>query len=250
MKTLPISGICVALVFAAAASAQTNLTRTEVTALKAKIVAVQTAMGADPAGYIKEAPEEFDLPTQANPAQGGKFWPITSGVSWRLTDRGQVEGQANMERLFADLQTKMAAAAAAGRFEEIQRLTAEATRMQAAAMNPGERKEPMNVYVQLNQNPTVGIDPDAVVLERAGVMVLRDASGNEGEGDVTVYIDPVALAATEELSQIELRTADDGMPLKTGVYHVVIHLNGTLADAEAWAQSFDFGAMLGVIDAR
>jgi hypothetical protein len=65
-----------------------------------------------------------------------------------------------------------------------------------------------------------------------------------------VYIDPVALRATEELSKIELRTADDGMPLKTGVYHVVIQLNGTLADAEAWAKTFDFGAMLGVIDGR
>jgi hypothetical protein len=250
MRILPVSGLCLTFLLATAVSAQTNLTRSEVAALKAKIVAVRTAMGGDPAGYIQEGEDEFDLPTDFNPAQGGKFWPITSGVSLRYTDRGAAEGQANMERLFADIQTKMAAAAAAGRFEEIQRLTAEATRMQAAAMNPAERKEPMNVYVQLNQNPTVGIDPDAVVLERAGVIVLRDANGDEGEGDVTVYIDPVALRATEELSKIELRTADDGMPSKTGVYHVVIQLNGTLADAEAWAQTFDFGAMLGVIDAR
>ena len=108
----------------------------------------------------------------------------------------------------------------------------------------------MSVYVQLNQNPTVGIDPDAVVLEQPGVIVLRDANGNDGQGDVTVYADPVALRATEELSQIELRTDDDGMPNKTGVYHVVIQLSGTIADAEAWARTFDFPKILGVIDAR
>ena len=82
--------------------------------------------------------------------------------------------------------------------------------MQAAAMAPAVKKEPMNVYVRLNQNPTVGIDPDAVVLEQPGVIALRD-KGRARRGDVTVYIDPVALKATEELSKIELRTADDGV---------------------------------------
>ena len=248
MKTLPISGLCLALLFATAASAQTGLTRSEVAALKAKIVAVQAAMGGEPAGYLKES-EDFDLPTDFNPAQGGKFWPITSGVSLSYTDRASAEGQANMEKMAADVQTKMAAAAASGNFAEIQRLTAEFTRLQAAAMNPGERKEPMNVYVRLNQNPTVGIDPDAVVLEQAGVIALRDEQ-SDGQGDVTVYIDPVALRATQELSKIELRTAQDGVSNRTGVYHVVIQLNGTLADAEAWVQNFDFGPMLGVIDSQ
>jgi len=104
--------------------------------------------------------------------------------------------------------------------------------------------------VQLNQNPTVGIDPDAVVLEQAGVIVLKDTNVSNGRGNVTVYVDPVALKATQELSKIELRTADDGMPNKTGVYHVVIQLNGSVADAEAWSKTFDYDAILGVIDAR
>jgi hypothetical protein len=248
MRILPISGLCLTLLFATAASAQTSLTRSEVAALKAKIVAVQAAMGGDPAGYLKES-EDFDLPTDFNPAQGGKFWPITSGVSLRYTDRASTEAQANMEKAAADAQTKMAAAAASGNFAEIQRLTAEFTRLQAAAMTPAEHKEPMSVYVRLNQNPTVGIDPDAVVLERAGVIALRDEQ-SDGKGDVTVYIDPVALRATEELSKIELRTGNDGVANKTGVFHVVIQLNGTLADTEAWVQNFNFGPMLGVIDAQ
>jgi len=119
--------------------------------------------------------------------------------------------------------------------------------MQAAAMAPAAKKEDMNVYVQLNQNPTAGIDPDAVVLEQPGVIALRDKGQGE-RGDVTVYIDPVALKATEELSKIELRTANDGVTNKTGVFHVVVQLNGTLADLEAWVKTFDFDAMLGVID--
>ena len=82
---------------ATAGAQETNLTRSEVAAIKAKIVAVQQAMGGDPSGYLKES-EDFDLPTDFNPAQGGKYWPITSGVSLRYGDRGSAEGQANMEK--------------------------------------------------------------------------------------------------------------------------------------------------------
>jgi hypothetical protein len=238
---------------ATAVAQETSLTRSEVAALKAKIVTVQQAMGQDPAGYIKES-EDFSLPTDFNPAQGGKFWPITSGVTLRYTDRGAVEGQASIEKMQAEFQTKYAAALASGNAEAITRMVEEMTRMQtqamAAAANPAARKEPMSVYVQFNQNPIVGIDPDAVVLEQAGVIALRDKEASSEQGNVTVYIDPVALRATQELSKIELRTADDGMPSKTGVYHVVIQLSGNVADAEAWAKAFDFDAMLGVFDAR
>ena len=247
MKIQPVSGVCLAVFLVATAGAQeTNLTRSEVAAIKAKIVTVQQAMGGDPSGYLKES-EDFNLPTDSNRAQGGKYWPITSGVSLRYGDRGTAEAQANMEKAATEYQAKMAAAVASGNIAEITRMSEELTRMQAAAMAPAERKEPMNVYVQLNQNPTVGIDPDAVVLEQPGVIVLRDKGQGE-KGDVTVYVDPVALKATEELSKIELRTANDGVASKTGVFHVVVRLNGTLADLESWVKTFDFDAMLGVID--
>ena len=122
--------------------------------------------------------------------------------------------------------------------------------MQAAAMAPAAKKEAMTVYVQFNMNPTVGIDPDAVVLEQPGVIALRETDVSSGTGSVTVYIDPVALEATEELSKIELRTAQDGVSNKTGVYHIVIQINGTVADIEVWVKGFDFKSMLGVIDPR
>ncbi|HEY9182651.1 MAG TPA: hypothetical protein VIQ99_05595 [Gammaproteobacteria bacterium] len=253
MKIRPASALGLTLVLVTAAAQETNLTRSEVAALKAKIVTVQQAMGEDPAGYIKES-EDFDLPTEANPARDGKFWPITSGVSLRYTDRGTVESQDSIEKANAEFQQKYAAALASGNPEAITKMVEEMQRIQtqamAAAANPAAKKDPMSVYVQLNQNPTVGIDPDAVVLEQAGVIVLRDTNVSNGRGNVTVYVDPVALKATQELSKIELRTADDGMPNKTGVYHVVIQLNGAVADAEAWAKTFDYDAILGVIDPR
>ena len=251
MKTLPASGLWLTFVLAATAAAQdTNLSRSEVAALKAKLVTVQQAMGADPSGYIKES-EDFSLPTEANPARDGKFWPITSSITLRYTDRASKESVANAEKAAEEFQAKYAAAAATGNVEQLSKLIEEMTRLQtAAAMTPAEKKEPMQVYVQFNQNPIVGIDPDAVVLEQPGVIALRDKQVSSDKGNVTVYIDPVALKATQELSKIELRTAEDGVANKTGVFHVVIQLNGAVSDIEAWVQTFKFDAMLGVFDPR
>jgi hypothetical protein len=249
MRIGPTSGLCLALVLVATAMAQdTNLTRSEVAALKAKLVTVQEAMGGDPSGYLKES-EDFSLPTESNPAQGGKFWPITSGISLRYTDRASTEAEANVKDAAEDFQAKYAAAIATGNVEAMTKMMEELQRLQAAALAPAEKKEPMNVYVQFNQNPTVGIDPDAVVLERTGVIALRRKESGE-RGDVTVYLDPVALKSTEELSKIELRTAEDGVANKTGVFHIVIQVSGTVADAEAWVKTFGFAKMLGVFDSR
>ena len=253
MKIDRLGGFCLALLIGSTAFAQdsTSLTRQEVTAIKNKLVTVQQAMGADPAGYIKES-EDFSLPTDFNPAQNGKYWPITSSVSLRYTDRAVKEAQESAEQATQDFQQRYAAAAASGDPNAIIKLTEEITRIQqqAAAAAMAQPKQPMDAYVQFNMNPIVGIDPDAVVFERAGVIALRDTNVGSDNGRVTVYLDPVALAATETLSKIELRTAEDGVSNKAGIFHIVITLNGALADIEAWAQSFDTGAMLGVIDSQ
>ena len=60
--------------------------------------------------------------------------------------------------------------------------------------------------MQLNKNPTIGIDPAAVVLERAGVIALREKNVSSDTGSVTVYVDPVALKNSSDLAKIELRT--------------------------------------------
>jgi len=250
MKTLFGNALFLALVLSGAAGAQsTSLTRSEVTAIRAKLVAVQQAMGADPAGYLKES-EDFNLPTDFNAAKDGKFWPITSSIRLRYTDKASSEGQANAEKALEEFQAKYAAAAASGNVEALTKMTQDLQKMQAAALTPPVKKEPLDVNVELNQQPTVGIDPAAVVLEKAGVIALRDKEVSRDTGSVTVYVDPVALKNSSDLAKIELQTADDGVGNKIGVYHVVIQLNGSVADAEAWAKSFDYGAILGAIDAQ
>jgi hypothetical protein len=245
-----LSGLWLTLILAATAVAQdTSLTRSEVAALKAKLVAVQQAMGGDPSGYLKES-EDFNLPTDSNPAQGGKFWPITSGITLRYTDRASAEGVASAEKAAEDFQARYAEALASGNYDAMTKMAEEMTQLQAAAMTPAVKKEDMTVYVQFNMNPSVGIDPDAVVLEQSGVIALRRKEMTGDRGDVTVYLDPVALEATQELSKIELRTADDGVSNKTGVFHIVIQMNGAVTDIEAWVKSFDFPAMLAVMDSR
>ena len=67
-----------------------------------------------------------------------------------------------------------------------------------------------------------------------------------------MYVDPVALknwsdAALRRSSCAQRTTASVS---KIGIYHVVIRLDGAVPDLEAWAKSFDYGAMLGAIDAQ
>ena len=252
MKIDWIGGFCLALVVCPLAVAQeTSLTRAEVAAIKAKLVTVEQAMGADPEGYLKES-EDFSLPTDFNPAQGGKFWPINSSVSLRYTDRASEESSVNAEQAAKDLQTKYAAALASGDPNAILKMTQEMTKISqlAAAGLSGEAKEDMSVDIGLNSNSYAGIDPDAVVFESPGVIALRDTDLSGEEGRVTVYFDPVALHATETLSKIELKTPDDGVTNKTGIFNVTINLNGTIADIESWVKTFDTKAILSVIDSQ
>ena len=248
MKLYRVGGILLACFVASSSFGQnTNLTRAEGAAIKAKLVAVQKAMGGDPEGYVKES-EDFYLPTEFNPASDGKYWPISSSVSMRFTDRAVKEGTANAEQASKDLEARYAAALASGDPNAIAKMTQEVTKLSqlaVAASLSSEAKEDMSVDVQFNSSPYSGIDPDAVVFESPGVIALRDLSqGNR----VTVYLDPVALAETETLSSLRLQTPQDGVGNRTGVYNVTITLTGTGEDIEAWAQSFDRDAMLAVID--
>jgi hypothetical protein len=239
------------VVLSSAVAQETSLNRAEVAAIKAKLVAVQGAMGTDPEGYLKES-EEFSLPTDFSPAQEGKFWPIGSSISLGYTDRASTEGQANAERAAAEFQAKYAAAIASGDATAIERMLNDLNQINAAAAaaSVAPQKQDMSVYVQFNSGSYSGIDPDAVVFERSGVIALRDTDVSSEEGSVTVYLDPVALKETETLSKLELKTPDGGVANRSGVFNITIQLNGTVADAEAWAQTFDTAAMLSVIDSQ
>lgn len=249
----PVGVCCLVLSFVSVAIAEdTSLDRDEVAAIKKKLVTVQQAMGGDPDGYVKES-EDFNLPTDFNPAKAGKFWPITSSISLRYTDRASKEGAANAKKTAEEIQAKYLAAVASGDDEAMGKVMEEMMTMNQvaaeAAINP-QKKEPMTVYVQFNMNPYAGIDPDAVVFERPGVIALRDTNVSDDKGRVLVYLDPVALKETKKLSKVELRTPDDGVSKRAGVFNVTVQLDGTVADIEAWAQEFDTAAMLAVVDGQ
>ena len=251
MKNHPGAGLVLMFVLAATAVAQDNaLTRSEVTAIRAKLVTVQQAMGV-PAGYVMES-EDFNLPTDFNPntSQAGKFWPITSSITMRFTDRAAAENIANAEKAAGEFQAKYAAAIASGDYGAVEKMMQEMQAVQAAAMAPAMPKEPLQVYVQFNMNPSIGIDPEAIVLEQPGVIALRQKELNNDRGQVTIYLDPVALKSTGDLAKFELRTDQNGVGNPTGLYHIVIQANGAVPDIESWVRKFDYAAILGVIDPR
>jgi hypothetical protein len=251
-------GIVTSLILAASAAAQepTSLMRSEVATIKDKLEAVVAAMGGQPAGYVREDEDSFYLPTEFNPntSQAGLYWPITSSAQMRFTDQSIADSVSNAEAAAASFQARYTAALASGNFAAIEKLTEEMVQIQTAATAAAlstDKKEDITANVQFNMNPSTGIDPDAVVLERPGVIALRardDAAGKMGT--VTVYIDPVALKQTEELSSILLRTDNNGVSNRIGLFHIVITLRGGLADIESWVEGFDYPAILGLFDAR
>ena len=247
---LPI--LILVLVYANLAFAQeTALDRNEVAGIKQKLVTVQKALGGDPEAYTLES-EEFNLPTDYNPAQDGKFWPITSSVSLRFTDKVSKEGQASAEQAAANFQTKYAAAMASGNYEALEKMMQEmqTVSQQAAAAAMVPQKRPMTVNIQFNMGGGTGIDPDAVVFEKAGVIAIRKKNLNDENGTLWIYIDPVALKDSSKLSKIDMNIPNDGVTKKTGVFNITIQADGTLSDVEAWAKKMDTDSMLSVIDSR
>ncbi len=87
-----------------------------------------------------------------------------------------------------------------------------------------------------------------MVFERAGVIAIRKKKLNETQGELLIYIDPVALKDSKKLSKVDMSTPNDGVTKKTGVFNITIQANGTLSDLEAWASRMDTDAMLSVID--
>ena len=223
----------------------TGLNRAEVAAIKAKLVAVQQAMGGEPDGYALET-EDFGLPTNFNPAQGGRFWPITSNVSMHYTDRAAMQAEENAEQMSADFEARYIAAVSSGNQAAANAMIAEM--MQAQSATNASQKENLHVNIQFNMNPYAGIDPDGVVFEKPGVIALKSNEKPDEVGQVSVYFDPIALRETETLSSIELKTPENGVGNRSGVYNVTITINGTMADAVALSQDIDVGAVLAVID--
>jgi hypothetical protein len=230
---------------------ETALNRDEVTGIKQKLVTVEKALGGDPDGYFLES-EDFNLPTDFNPARDGKFRPIASSLSLRFGDRTSRDGKVSAEQASADFQAKYAAAIASGDYGAMEKMMAEmqVVSQQAAAAAMVPQKQPMTVHVRFNAGGGTGIDPDAVVFEKSGVIAIRKKKLHDEHGTLWIYIDPVALKDSAKLASIDMSTPGEGVTNKTGVFNITIQAEGTLSDIEAWAQAMDTDAMLSVVDSR
>ncbi|MGB5539262.1 MAG: hypothetical protein WBO37_04155 [Gammaproteobacteria bacterium] len=249
MKTLFLA-LILALIGPNPSFAQdTSLDRNDVAVIKKKLVTVQTALGGDPDGYVLDS-EEFNLPTDFNPAQAGRFRPISSSLSLRYSDKASKDSQAGAEKAAEDFQANYSAAIASGDEAAIMKMMEEMQMLatQAAAASMAPQKQPMSVYVRFNAGGGTGIDPDAVVFERPGVIAIRKKKLNEAQGELWLYIDPVALKDSKKLSKVDMSTPNEGVTKKTGVFNITIQANGTLSDLEAWASRMDTDAMLSAID--
>jgi hypothetical protein len=230
---------------------ETPLLRDEVASIKKKLVVALDALGQPPAGYSKER-EDFNLPTEAYKQSGsGLFTAIHCSAQRTFGSKKKAERSAN--DMGKEYQKKMAEAQAKGDIQAITKLAQEMQQkvgqMQLNAVEG--TKEPIEVHVQFNTNPGAMIDPDAVVFERTGVIALKHKDdGTEEKGTVTVYIDPVALRDTKQLSRAEMRLPAKGTSSRTAVFNSVIELRGPLEAIEAWAKTIDTGKILAQIDGK
>lgn len=235
----------------ASAQNETPLLRDEVASTKKKLTAVLDALGQPPAGYSKER-EDFNLPTEAYKVQeSGLFSPMHCSVSRTYGSRKKTEkSNADMGK---EYQKKMMEAQAKGDVQTMTKLAQElqqkAASMQLNAME-GE-KEPIEIHIQFNSDPGVTIDPDAVVFERTGVIALKEKDdGTEEKGSVRIYVDPVALKDTKQLSRVDMKLPGKGTSSKTAVFNVILELRGPMDVVETWAKSVETAKILSQIDGK
>ncbi|MBV9080801.1 MAG: hypothetical protein JO102_06750 [Elusimicrobia bacterium] len=228
----------------------TALTRDEVTVVKRKLQAIEAALGAPPAGFEK-ANESFSLPTDYSSGDEAKhtYYPINGSVNLKF-DGGtaRVSQEANAQS--TDIQKRMQDALAKNDYDALAKIQQEATQqysgLQSKAMDANS-KGTIDVNIELNNGGGNGIDPDAVLFEKPGVLALKaPESGNPGQERVSVYVDPVGLKDSKTLSSVTLRR--DETPKKTSVQNATINLTGPTGAVEAWAKKIDTSAVVGQVD--
>jgi hypothetical protein len=241
------------LAIASIAAAQDSppLMRDEVSAIKKKLVAALDALGQPPEGYaVKD--ESFNLPTSISPARsGGKFWPVYGSADRRYTtDVGAGKANKDFEK---EYQQKLLDAQAKGDYQAMAAISQEMQKKMSERQKKAteKQKDPIQVDVQINQNPGNTIDPDGVLLEKPGVIAIRtDTDKENGKSRVLVAFDPVALKQTGTLSRLDLKMPEDGVSSKTAVMTIVVNFDGPSADVEAWARRIDTGKILAQISGK
>jgi hypothetical protein len=233
----------------ALAQKEVPLLRDEVSMFKKKLVTMFDALGEVPAGYSKED-EDFNLPTEAYPGRSaGKFNPVHCSATRTCgTEKAVAKTNANLEK---EYKKKMMEAQAKGDYMAMQKLAQEMQQKmgQTQVQAVDSHKEPIDISVSLNAFTGATIDPDAVVLEKPGMIALkREDEVGSGKGTITVYFDPVSLKDTKQLSSVRLESPEAGISKRSGVLTATIELRGPLVEIEPWVKRIDTKKVLSLID--
>jgi hypothetical protein len=226
-----------------------SLKRDEVAVIKKKLVAVLDALGSAPKDYGVEN-ESFNLPTEAYPTEG-KWRPTYGSANRRYsTSVGKEKSEKDLQD---EYQKKILEAQAKGDYVGMSKIATEMQQKMAQQQikSTEAQKEPIEVNVQLNQNPGTTIDPDAVLFEKPGVIGLKTQNDiNSGKERVIVAFDPVALKTTGQLSKLDLAIPNDGVSSKTAVLTIVVDLYGPSAEVEGWAKRLNTGSVLSQVSGK
>lgn len=233
---------------------KTMLTRDEVAAVKHKLTAVLAALGAPPSGYAKEK-ENYSLPTNFNKREDGGYGSVYASADYTFSAKAVKDAQKSQKDFAMDYQRKIAEAQAKGDYETMMKLSQEmqqkSGQMQVQAIDAEQSgKKPIEVRITLNSNPETVIDPDAVVVDKPGVIGLKAKEGDDSENQerVSVFFDPVSLKDTKSISRVSMPWPEKGVSKKTAVLTVGVELKGPASEVEAWAKAVKTASVLAVID--
>ena len=243
-----LGAVLIALAVHAQAQEAKPLTRNDVALFKKKLVALFESLGQAPPGYSVEQ-ESYQLPTDAYPMGGaGKLQPV--GASASRTYGSAKSAESASKDFEEEYKKKILEAQAKGDYEAMGRLAQEmqAKAGQLALKAEEQKKEPISVNVQLNASGSETIDPDAVVHEQSGVIVLRRLGTSPERGEINIYVDPVSLKETQQLSKVSLYPPEGGVSRVTAILTAKIEFYGPSAAIEAWAKKVDFKKVLAQID--
>jgi hypothetical protein len=248
---LAVSSAAIILLCTTQAEAQDEnaLLRDEVAIFKKKLVATLDALGKPPAGYSSER-ESFNLPTEAYKIGGSsRYSPVSASAD--RTYGTQKKSQESSEELQKEYQTKLLEAQAKGDYAAMAKISQEMSqKISKTQLEATESyKDPIEVSIQFNGNPGATIDPDLVLFERSGAIALKTIdNSSSGKERVTVYIDPVALRETKQLSRVTMRYPEKGVSRRTSVLNASIDMRGPIAEVETWAKNIDLNKVLALLD--
>ncbi len=231
---------------------QVALTRDDVSALKKKLQGAAEALGKFPEGYVKED-EDFYLPTEAYRNASGLFLPATPSVTYRFGGGAEQKSKKSSKDFDKEYKKRIAEAQAKGDAQEMMKISQEmqkkAGEMQLEALDSS--KEPVQVTIRFNAEASQAIDPDGVLFESQGVICMRtDHDEVQGSSRVVVFIDPVSLQNTKNLSRADMKVPEEGVKEKTRVLNVTVEMEGPADIVESWAKALAVKKVLAQIDGR